>query len=135
MIKDKVAIITGASSGIGYATALALSKAGAKVAIGARRVDRLEELAKKISADGGEVFYQKLDVTQREECENFAKAVLEKWGSIDILVNNAGLMPLSLFKSLKVDEWDRMIDVNIKGVLYSTASVILHMKEKNLDTL
>jgi len=130
MIKDKVAIITGASSGIGYATALALSKAGAKVAIGARRVDRLEELAKKISADGGEVFYQKLDVTQRSECENFAKAVLDKWGSIDILVNNAGLMPLSLFKSLKVDEWDRMIDVNVKGVLYSTASVILHMKEK-----
>jgi len=130
MIKDKVAIITGASSGIGYATALALSKAGAKVAIGARRVDRLEELAKKISADGGEVFYQKLDVTQRSECENFAKAVLEKWGSIDILVNNAGLMPLSLFKSLKVDEWDRMIDVNIKGVLYCTGSVILHMKEK-----
>ena len=130
MIKDKVAIITGASSGIGYATALALSKAGAKVAIGARRVDRLEELAKKISADGGEVFYKKLDVTQRSECENFAKAVLEKWGSIDILVNNAGLMPLSLFKSLKVDEWDRMIDVNIKGVLYCTGSVILHMKEK-----
>jgi len=130
MIKDKVAIITGASSGIGYATALALSKAGAKVAIGARRVDRLEELAKKISADGGEVFYQKLDVTQRSECENFAKAVLDKWNSIDILVNNAGLMPLSLFKSLKVDEWDKMIDVNIKGVLYSTASVILHMKEK-----
>ena len=109
---------------------MALSKAGAKVAIGARRIDRLEELAKKISADGGEVFYQKLDVTQRSECENFAKAVLEKWGSIDILVNNAGLMPLSLFKSLKVDEWDRMIDVNIKGVLYCTGSVILHMKEK-----
>ena len=130
MIKDKVAIITGASSGIGYATALALSKAGAKVAIGARRVDRLEELAKKISTNGGEVFFQKLDVTQRSECENFAKAVLEKWGSIDILVNNAGLMPLSLFKSLKVDEWDKMIDVNIKGVLYCTAAVILHMKEK-----
>ncbi len=130
MIKDKVAIITGASSGIGYATALALSKAGAKVAIGARSIDRLEELAKKISADGGDVFFQKLDVTQRSECENFAKAVLDKWGAIDILVNNAGLMPLSLFKSLKVDEWDRMIDVNIKGVLYCTASVILHMKEK-----
>ena len=85
MIKDKVAIITGASSGIGYATALALSKAGAKVAIGARRVDRLEELAKKISADGGEVFYQKLDVTQRSECENFAKAVLEKWDPLTFL--------------------------------------------------
>jgi NADP-dependent 3-hydroxy acid dehydrogenase YdfG len=130
MIKDKVAIITGASSGIGFATALALSKAGAKVAIGARRVDKLESLAKKISDDGGEVFYQKLDVTQKLECDNFAKAVLDKWNSIDILVNNAGLMPLSFFKSLKIDEWDRMIDVNIKGVLYSTASVISHMKEK-----
>jgi NADP-dependent 3-hydroxy acid dehydrogenase YdfG len=130
MIKDKVAIITGASSGIGFATALALSKAGAKVAIGARRVDKLEALAKKISDDGGEVFYQKLDVTQKLECDNFAKAVLDKWGSIDILVNNAGLMPLSFFKNLKVDEWDRMIDVNIKGVLYCTGSVISHMKEK-----
>ena len=130
MIKDKVAIITGASSGIGYATALTLSKAGAKVAIGARRADKLEELAKKITDNGGEVFYQKLDVTQRSECDNFAKAVLEKWNSIDILVNNAGLMPLSFFKSLKVDEWDKMIDVNIKGVLYSTGAVITHMKEK-----
>jgi NADP-dependent 3-hydroxy acid dehydrogenase YdfG len=130
MIKGKVAIITGASSGIGYATALALSKAGAKVAIGARRVDKLEALAKKITDNGGDVFYQKLDVTQRSECDNFAKAVLEKWDSIDILVNNAGLMPLSFFKSLKVDEWDKMIDVNIKGVLYSTGAVITHMKEK-----
>ena len=130
MIKDKVAIITGASSGIGSATALALSNAGVKVAIGARRIDRLEKLAKKISDKGGEVFYQKLDVTQKLECDSFAKAVLDKWNSIDILVNNAGLMPLSFFKNLKVDEWDKMIDVNIKGVLYATASVISHMKEK-----
>ena len=130
MIKDKVAIITGASSGIGFATALALSKAGAKVAIGARRVKKLEDLANKITANGGEVFYQKLDVTKRIECENFSKTVLDKWGSIDILVNNAGLMPLSFFKSLKVDEWDKMVDVNIKGVLYCTGSVISHMKEK-----
>jgi len=130
MIKDKVAIITGASSGIGYATALKLSKAGAKIAIGARRVEKLEELAKQITNNGGEVFYQKLDVTKREECENFAKAVLQKWNSIDILVNNAGLMPLSFFKSLKFDEWDRMVDVNIKGVLYTTGAVITHMKEK-----
>ena len=130
MIKDKVAIVTGASSGIGFATALALSRAGAKVAIGARRVDKLEALAKQISENGGEVFFQRLDVTKREECENFAKAVLEKWNSIDILVNNAGIMPLSFFKSLKVDEWDRMVDVNINGVLYSTGAVITHMKEK-----
>ncbi|RNJ74985.1 MAG: SDR family oxidoreductase [Nitrosopumilus sp. B06] len=127
MIKGKVAIITGASSGIGRATALALSKAGAKVAVGARRTDRLEELAKEMS---GETFHKKLDVTQRHECDEFAKEVLEKWGSIDILVNNAGLMPLSFFKNLKVDEWDRMIDVNIKGVLYCTAAVISHMREK-----
>lgn len=130
MITGKIAIITGASSGIGFATALTLSKAGAKVAIGARRVERLKKLAKTITDNGGEVFFQKLDVTQRTECENFSKAVLEKWGSIDILVNNAGLMPLSFFKNLKVDEWDKMIDVNIKGVMYCTGSVISHMKEK-----
>ena len=130
MIQGKVAIITGASSGIGHATALKLSKTGAKIAIGARRVDKLEELAKQITDNGGEVYFQKLDVTKREECDNFAKAVLEKWNSIDILVNNAGLMPLSFFKNLKVDEWDRMVDVNIKGVLYMTGAVITHMKEK-----
>ena len=130
MINGKVAIITGASSGIGEATAITLAKSGVKVAIGARRIDRLEELSKKIIAAGGEVLFQKLDVTKREECDNFAKAVLGKWGSIDILVNNAGLMPLSFFKNLKVDEWDQMIDVNIKGVLYCTGSVISHMKEK-----
>ena len=130
MLKDKVAIITGASSGIGNATALALSKEGAKVAIGARRTDRLEELANKIKASGGQVFFQKLDVTKKTECDSFVKAVLDKWGSVDILVNNAGLMPLSFFKNLKVDEWDRMIDVNIKGVLYCTGAVINHMKEK-----
>lgn len=130
MIQDKVAIITGASSGIGYATAQTLAKAGAKVAIGARRTDRLDELAAKISENDSQVFAKGLDVTQKEQCDDFAKAVLDKWGSIDILVNNAGVMPLSFFKNLKVDEWDRMIDVNIKGVLYCAAAVIPHMKEK-----
>ncbi len=128
LIKDKVAIVTGASSGIGYATALALSKAGAKVAVGARRIDRLTALADEVAPN--EILYQRLDVTQRSDCDNFAKSVLEKWGSIDILVNNAGLMPLSFVKNLKVDEWDRMVDVNIKGVLYCTAAVISHMKER-----
>jgi len=130
MIKDKVAIITGASGGIGRATALALSKAGAKVAIGARRTDKLEELENEIKQNGGEVISQKLDVTKKSECDSFADAVLQKWGSIDILVNNAGLMPLSFLKNLKVDEWDQMIDVNIRGVLYCTAAVISHMREK-----
>jgi NADP-dependent 3-hydroxy acid dehydrogenase YdfG len=131
MIKDKVAIVTGASSGIGYAAALALSKAGAKVAAGARRMDRLELLQNEISKNGGEVFIQKLDVTIKSECDVFSDAVLKKWGTIDILVNNAGLQPLSFFKNLKVEEWDKMIDVNIRGVFYCTAAVITTMMNKN----
>jgi len=130
MIKDKVAIITGASSGIGYATALTLSKAGAKVAIGARRTDKLAKLEDEIKQNGGEVFSQKLDVTKKSECDSFVDAVLKKWSSVDILVNNAGIMPLSFLKNQKVDEWDQMIDVNIKGVLYCTSAVIPHMREK-----
>ena len=131
MIKDKVAIVTGASSGIGYATAVALSRAGARVAAGARRMDRLESLQSEIIKNGGEVFIQKLDVTIKAECDTFADSVMKKWGTIDILVNNAGLQPLSFFKNLKVEEWDKMIDVNIRGVLYCTAAVITHMVNKN----
>jgi NADP-dependent 3-hydroxy acid dehydrogenase YdfG len=130
MMKNKVAIVTGASSGIGYATALALSRAGAKVAAGARRIERLESLQSEITKNGGEIFIQKLDVTIKSECDAFADAVIKKWGTIDILVNNAGLQPLSFFKNLKVDEWDKMIDVNIRGVLYCTAAVITHMMNK-----
>ncbi len=130
MIKDKVAIVTGASSGIGYATALALSKAGAKLAFGARRTDKLTELENEITKNGGEAFSQKLDVTKKSDCDSFVKSVIEKWGTVDILINNAGLMPLSFIKNLKIDEWDQMIDVNIKGVLYCTAAVIPHMLEK-----
>jgi NADP-dependent 3-hydroxy acid dehydrogenase YdfG len=130
MISGKVAIVTGASSGIGLATALALAKAGAKVAAGARRTDRLDSLEKQISASGGQVMTQKLDVTKKEDCDAFVNSVINKWGTIDILVNNAGLMPLSFFKNLKVDEWDQMIDVNIKGVLYCTAAAIPHMIAK-----
>ena len=128
MINGKVAIITGASSGIGRATALALAKAGAKVAAGARRKDRLDSLEKQIGS--GEVMIQKLDVTKKSDCDSFVDAVIKKWGTVDILVNNAGLMPLSFFKNLKVEEWDQMIDVNIKGVLYCTAAAIPHMIAK-----
>ena len=130
MIKDKVAIITGASSGIGYVTALTLAKAGAKVAIGARRIDKLESLKDQIIKNGGQVFVQKLDVTKKSDCDSFVDTVIKKWGTVDILVNNAGLMPLSFMKNLKVNEWDQMIDVNIKGVLYCTAAVIPHMYAK-----
>jgi len=130
MIKGKVAIITGASSGIGYATAIALSKAGAKVAVGARRTDKLDALKDEITKNGGDVLVQKLDVTTKSDCDSFVDAVVKKWGTVDILVNNAGLMPLSFFKNRKTDEWDQMIDVNIKGVLYCTAAAIPHMAAK-----
>jgi len=130
VIKGKVAVITGASSGIGYATALALSKAGAKVAIGARRTDKLEQLENEIKKNGGEVLLHKLDVTKKDDCNAFVDQAIKKWGTVDILVNNAGLMPLSFVKNLKVDEWEQMIDVNIKGVLFCTAAVIPQMKKE-----
>lgn len=127
MIKDQVVVVTGASSGIGYATALAIVKAGAKVAVGARRVDKLEQLKKDIEKIGGECITVQCDVTKRSDCENLINAAIKKWNKIDILVNNAGLMPLSFVKNLKIDEWDQMIDVNIKGVMYCTAAAIPHM--------
>ena len=124
---NKVAIVTGASSSIGYATSLALSEAGLRVAVGARRIDRLKELEKQIIKNNKEVFIQKLDVTRKSDCVSFVDAVVKRWGRVDVLINNAGLMPLSYFQNGKVEEWEQMIDVNIKGVLYSTASVIPHM--------
>ena len=130
MIKDKVALITGASSGIGHATALALSRAGANVAVGARRTDRLESLGAEIEKAGGKALVQRLDVTKKADCDAFVDAAVKKWGTVDILINNAGLMPLSFFKNQKVDEWDRMVDVNIKGVLYCTAAAVPHMMAK-----
>jgi NADP-dependent 3-hydroxy acid dehydrogenase YdfG len=129
-LEKKVAIVTGASSGIGYATSLTLSKAGVKVAVGARRIDRLEELEKQIIKNNGEIFIQKLDVTSKSNCDSLADAVVKRWGKVDILVNNAGLMPLSYFKNGKVEEWEQMIDVNIKGVLYCTYAIIPYMLEK-----
>jgi NADP-dependent 3-hydroxy acid dehydrogenase YdfG len=133
-LENKVAIITGASSGIGNATSLALSKAGIRIAVGARRTERLQELQKKIINDKnnerGEIFIQKLDVTSKSDCDSFVDAAVRKWGKVDILINNAGLMPLSYFKNRKVEEWEQMIDVNIKGVLYCTSAVIPYMLDK-----
>jgi NADP-dependent 3-hydroxy acid dehydrogenase YdfG len=123
-IKDKVVLITGASSGIGAAVALELAAAGARVVIGARRLDRLEALSAEIKAKGGTVLAHALDVTSRADMEAFVALAVTEFGRVDVLVNNAGLMPLSLMASLKVDEWDRMIDVNIKGVLYGIAAVL-----------
>jgi NADP-dependent 3-hydroxy acid dehydrogenase YdfG len=134
---NKVAIVTGASSGIGYATSLALSKTGIRVAVGARRIDRLQELEKQIVKSRDEetgveeIFMQKkLDVTSKSDCDSFVDTVVKKWGKVDILINNAGLMPLSYFKNCKIEEWEQMIDVNIKGVLYCTSAVIPYMIDK-----
>lgn len=131
MLKDKVAIVTGASSGIGRATALSLAKAGAKVAIAARRTQRLEELQKEITKIGTECIIVPCDVVKRNDCQALIDAAIKKWNHIDILINNAGIMPLSFVKNLKVDEWEQMVDVNIKGVLFCTASVIPHMINQN----
>ncbi len=130
MIRNKVALISGASSGIGYSTAIALAREGSKIVAGARRIERLDELKKTVESQGGEIIIQKLDVTKLDDCNNFAKIAIQKYGNIDILINNAGIMPLSFFKNQKIDEWDRMVDVNIKGVIYCTSAVIPFMLEK-----
>lgn len=131
MIKGQVAIVTGASSGIGYATSIALSKAGVKVVAGARRIEKLDQLKKDIEKIGGECITISCDVTKRMDCDNLINAAIKKWDLVNILVNNAGLMPLSFVKNLKVEEWEQMIDVNIKGVMYCTSSVIPFMIKQN----
>ena len=118
---DKTVLITGASSGIGEATVRELAETGAKLFIGARRSDRLEVLADQL---GDGVAWQSLDVTDAENFRAFAAAAQERFGSIDVLINNAGVMPLSPLAALKQDEWSRMIDVNIRGVLNGIAAVL-----------
>lgn len=129
-IKNKVVIITGASSGLGEATARRLAKNRAKLMLAARRENRLQELVSEIEKDGGTAQYQITDVTDRSQVEALAKATQEAYGRIDVLVNNAGLMPLSPLAETKVDEWEKMIDVNIKGVLYGIAAVIPVMQQQ-----
>jgi len=120
----KVILITGASSGIGAGIARELAKTGATLLLGARREERLHALADALRFDGAEVAVKTLDVTQREHVRQFVEFALEKWGRIDVMINNAGIMPLSPMASLRVEEWDRMIDVNIRGVLYGIAAVL-----------
>lgn len=127
MALDKVVLITGASSGIGSGIARELGAAGARLMLGARRIDRLQDLAGEIRAKGGEVMTRRLDVTDRTDVAAFAEAARQAWGQVDVIINNAGIMPLSLMASMKVDEWDRMIDVNIKGVLHGIAAVLPQM--------
>jgi NADP-dependent 3-hydroxy acid dehydrogenase YdfG len=130
ILTDKIALVTGASSGIGEATAKALAEAGVKVALAARRTDRLKKLAAEISPDGSRALVCPTDVTCRAQVAAAVHAVQTQWGAIDILVNNAGIMPLSFIRNLHVDEWDRMVEVNIRGVLNCTAAVLPQMLKR-----
>lgn len=127
-LNGNIVLITGASSGIGEATARLLAGHGATVLLGARRTDRLDALVEQIRADGGTAEALALDVTRREAVAAFAGHALARFGRIDAIVNNAGVMPLSPLDALRVEEWDRMIDVNIRGVLHGIAAVLPTMK-------
>lgn len=129
-LKDKIALVTGASSGIGAATALQLAANGVKVGLAARRVDRLHSLAERISSAGGQALAIEMDVVDAASVQAGAKQLADAYGGIDILFNNAGLMPISDIESLKTDEWHRMVDVNIKGLLNSTAAVLPYMQRQ-----
>mgnify|MGYP003110048950 CR=1 FL=1 len=128
--ESKVILITGASSGIGEGAARLLAAQGHQLVIGARRTERLAQLTKSLQESGGMVQYRALDVTSAEDVAAFARFALDTFGRIDVLVNNAGVMPLSPLKALKVNEWDQMIDVNIRGVLHGIAAVLPTMEQQ-----
>lgn len=127
-IAGKVVVITGASSGLGEATARHLAAHGASVVLGARRVERLNALVEEITKAGGKAVAVATDVTRREQVKQLVDTAVQTYGRIDVIINNAGLMPHSPLERLKIDDWDRMIDVNIKGVLYGIAAVLPYMK-------
>jgi NADP-dependent 3-hydroxy acid dehydrogenase YdfG len=129
-IAGKVVVITGASSGLGEATARLLSAEGASVVLGARRVERLQALADELTGKGGKALAVATDVTDREQVKALVDAAVQAFERIDVILNNAGLMPQAPLERLKVDEWDRMIDVNLKGVLYGIAAALPHMRRQ-----
>lgn len=129
-IDGKVVVITGASSGLGEASARLLSAQGARVVLGARREDRLNSLVKELTGSGGAALAVATDVTRCAEVKRLVDTAVAAYGRIDVMINNAGLMPQSFLERLRIDEWDRMIDVNIKGVLYGIAAALPHMKQQ-----
>ncbi|PZW69886.1 NADP-dependent 3-hydroxy acid dehydrogenase YdfG [Pseudomonas sp. URMO17WK12:I1] len=129
-IQEKVVLITGASSGIGEGCARLLAEKGARVVLGARRVERLEQLVEEIRASGGQAIARRLDVTDAADVQAFVDAAKAEYGRVDVLLNNAGVMPLSMIEALKLDEWNRMIDVNIRGVLHGIAAALPVMQSQ-----
>ena len=129
-ITNKVVVITGASSGIGESTAKVLAQQGAKVVLGARRKDRIDAVVQDISATGAKAIGFACDVTKRAEVEALIQKAVDNFGRVDVIVNNAGIMPIAPIEALKVDEWDRQIDVNIKGLLYGVAAALPHMQKQ-----
>jgi NADP-dependent 3-hydroxy acid dehydrogenase YdfG len=123
-IDGKVVVITGASSGIGEATAVLLAQRGAKAVLGARKSDRLEALASRIAAAGGDVAFKATDVARLDDVAELVALAIERYGQLDVLVNNAGIMPISPLDELRVDDWEAMVDVNIKGVLWGIAAAL-----------
>lgn len=129
-VKNKVIIITGASSGIGKAIAIKLGEMGAKLVLAARREDRLIEVIDTVRATGGEANFKATDVSDKKQVAALADFAIEKYGRIDVLINNAGVMPASFLVKNCTDEWDRLIDTNIKGVLYNIGAVLPKMREQ-----
>ena len=129
-MQGKVVAITGASSGIGEAIALLLTQRGAKVVLGARREDRLEALAARIATAGGDAAYARTDVRRREDLTSLVDLARERFGRLDVLVNNAGIGPISPLDDLRVEEWEQMIDINLKGVLYGIAAALPVFREQ-----
>ncbi len=129
-IKGKVVVITGASSGLGEATARLLSAQGATVVLGARRVERIQSIANELIGSGGNALAIQTDVTHYDQVKQLVDATVQTYRRIDVMINNAGVMPHSPLERLKIDDWDRTIDVNIKGVLYGIAAALPHMKQQ-----
>ncbi|PYI46257.1 MAG: oxidoreductase [Verrucomicrobia bacterium] len=129
-IKGKIVVITGASSGLGEAAARLLSAQGASVVLGARRSDRLKSLADELNRNGRKAVAVATDVTHRNQVKKLVDTAVQEFGRIDVMINNAGIMPRAPLERLTVDDWDRTIDVNIKGVLYGMAAALLHMKKQ-----